>query len=129
MNVQNKHKTALGVKDGVLSALSRKPNCVSTQTNTTAKKVTAIAYQASLSEQMQRVISIIESMPGAKIKQRTENYLYAVFTSKILRFKDDVEIYLDDAAKVVHFRSASRVGYSDLGMNRKRYESFVNLLG
>jgi len=129
MHIQNNLKPELGVKNGALNALSRKPNCVSTQTDVKAKKVPAIAYQKSLSEQMQRVISVIESMPGATIKQCSSNYLYAVFTTKIMRFKDDVEIYLDDAAKTLHFRSASRVGYSDLGVNRKRYESFVRLIG
>jgi len=128
MNIQNNFKADLGVQNGALSSLTRKPNCVSTQTDIKTKKVPPIGYQKSPSDQMQQVISVIESMPGAKIKQCTGHYLYAVFTSKILRFKDDVEIYLDDATKTVHFRSASRLGYSDLGVNRKRYERFASSL-
>jgi len=129
MHIQNDYNANLGLKNGKLSPLSRKPNCVSTQSADPKKKVPAITYQLSLSGQMQEVIRVIESMPGSTIKQCTGNYLYAVFTSKILRFKDDVEIYLDDAAKTLHFRSASRIGYSDLGVNRKRYERFVSLMG
>lgn len=128
MNIQNKLKPELGVKAGKLSPLSRKPNCVSTQSGAKAKQVPALAYQKNISDQMQRVIKTIESMPGAKIKQCEGNYLYAVFTTKIMRFKDDVEVYLDDAEKKLHFRSSSRLGYSDLGVNRKRYETFCSLM-
>lgn len=59
----------------------------------------------------------------ARIDERGEGYLHAVFTTSILRFKDDVELRLDAEARVVHVRSASRVGYSDLGKNRKRVEA------
>ena len=128
MNFPNKHKPELGVKQGKLSPLSRKPNCVSTQTEAQSKQVAPLSYQQNASDQMQRVIKAIESMPGASIRQCEGNYLYAVFTTKIMRFKDDVEIYLDDDAKLLHFRSASRLGYSDLGVNRKRYERFSSLL-
>ena len=64
-------------------------------------------------------------MPGAVIEQQESDYLYAVFTSPLMRFKDDVEVYIDESSNLVHFRSASRVGYSDLGVNRKRYEAFA----
>jgi uncharacterized protein (DUF1499 family) len=53
---------------------------------------------------------------------RTESYLHAEFTSLFFRFVDDVEFLVDDAAKVIHVRSASRLGRSDLGVNRKRVE-------
>jgi uncharacterized protein (DUF1499 family) len=128
MNIQNTFKPELGVQNGKLSSLSRKPNCVSTQTEAKAKSVPVIGYSKNLSDQMQQVIRVIEAMPGAKIKQCTGNYVYAVFTTRLMRFKDDVEIYLDDAAKTMHFRSASRLGYSDLGVNRKRYERFARQL-
>jgi len=59
----------------------------------------------------------------ARIEERREGYLHAVFTTAILRFRDDVELRLDADARVVHVRSASRVGYSDLGKNRKRVEA------
>ena len=77
---------------------------------------------------MSQIKQVIEGMPGAKIKQQSPEYLYAVFTSKLMRFKDDVEVYLDHENKLIHFRSASRVGYSDLGVNRKRYKAFVQAL-
>jgi uncharacterized protein (DUF1499 family) len=128
VNIHNIFNAELGVNNGRLSPLSRKPNCVSTQADSADKRIAAIEYRHSLSDQMQRIIRVIESMPGAKIKQCEGGYLYAVFTSRLMRFKDDVEIFLDDESKTLHFRSASRVGYSDLGVNRKRYETFVSML-
>jgi uncharacterized protein (DUF1499 family) len=50
-----------------------------------------------------------------------------VFTTRLFRFKDDVEFYIDADEGQVHFRSASRVGYSDMGANRKRYQAFKEL--
>ena len=125
MNIENTTRKDLGVKNKQLAVLSKKPNCVSSQTDSPAKKVREISYTLSLKEQMAKVVDTLSAMPGTHIKQRSDNYLYAVFTTKLMRFKDDVEIYLDDDAKLIHFRSASRVGYSDLGVNRKRYDPFV----
>ncbi|MFT7527048.1 MAG: hypothetical protein ACI9LY_002200, partial [Arenicella sp.] len=66
-------------------------------------------------------------MGGNAIENETDSYVYSVFTTRLMRFKDDVEFYIDEAHQLVHFRSASRVGHSDLGANRKRYQSFKEL--
>lgn len=128
MNIHNSIKKELGVRDNQLAPLSKKPNCVSSQTENKSKKVNALSYSKSLQEQMGDVVAVLSGMSGANIMQKSDNYLYVVFTTTIMRFKDDVEVYLDDEAKQLHFRSASRVGYSDLGVNRKRYEAFVAAL-
>jgi uncharacterized protein (DUF1499 family) len=65
---------------------------------------------------------IILSMPRAKIVSSSEDYIHAEFRSKLFRFVDDVEFYFDAPRKLIDFRSASRVGHSDLGVNRKRME-------
>ena len=57
-----------------------------------------------------------------KLVEEDESYLHYEFTSLLLRFVDDVEFLFDDEAKTIHFRSASRTGYGDLGVNRKRME-------
>lgn len=62
-------------------------------------------------------------MEGADIIMETDHYLYAEFTSKTMRFVDDVEFYLDEENRLLNFRSASRLGYGDFGVNRKRIES------
>lgn len=69
-----------------------------------------------------KIKAAIESMPRTRLVTQTSEYIHAEFTSLIFRFVDDVEFLYDRAAKVVQVRSASRVGYSDLGANRKRIE-------
>jgi uncharacterized protein (DUF1499 family) len=61
-------------------------------------------------------------MKRSRIVKTEDTYIHAEFTSAIFRFVDDVEFYLDDTAKTIHMRSASRVGKSDFGVNRKRME-------
>ena len=61
-------------------------------------------------------------MPEATIIEEQDDYLYAEFRSRIFRFVDDVEFAVDNENNEVHFRSASRVGHSDLGVNRARME-------
>ena len=61
-------------------------------------------------------------MPRSKIVSEQDNYLHIEFTSRIMRFVDDVEFYFNDTKKIIQVRSASRVGRSDFGVNRKRVE-------
>jgi uncharacterized protein (DUF1499 family) len=62
-------------------------------------------------------------MDRTTIVQEAGDYLYAEFKSKLMGFVDDVEFYVDRAANVVQVRSASRVGRSDLGVNRQRIDA------
>ena len=79
-----------------------------------------VAYQGSIDLAKEQIEAVIKEKPRARIITETEDYLHAEFTSRVFRFVDDVEFYVDDEAKLIHFRSASRVGQSDLGVNRKR---------
>lgn len=63
-------------------------------------------------------------MPRAKVVREKANYIHAECRTRFLRFVDDLEFLFDDNDAVIHVRSASRVGYSDLGVNRKRVEQF-----
>jgi uncharacterized protein (DUF1499 family) len=72
---------------------------------------------------MANLKTVIQNLERAKIITETENYLYAEFTSAFWGFVDDVEFLVDESAKVIHVRSASRLGTSDLGANRKRIET------
>ncbi|MCY7283687.1 MAG: DUF1499 domain-containing protein [Cyanobacteria bacterium CAN_BIN43] len=117
-----KRPDTLGVKDGQLTACPGTPNCVSSQASDAEYKVEAIAYTTSASEALAKVKSVVEGMERAAIVTEGSNYLYAEFTSGLMGFVDDVEFYVDDNAKVIHVRSASRLGQSDLGVNRKRVE-------
>jgi uncharacterized protein (DUF1499 family) len=68
-------------------------------------------------------MGIIASLPRAKVMTDSDTYLHVEFRSLVFRFVDDVEFLADDDAKVIHVRSASRVGHSDLGANRRRIET------
>ena len=66
----------------------------------------------------------MKSFPRVKIIKQTDAYVYAEFTTLIMRYTDDVEFYINEGKKVIDVRSASRVGKSDLGKNRSRIEDF-----
>ena len=68
-------------------------------------------------------MKIIASLPRTQVVSHTNEYIHAECTSLIFRFVDDVEFLLDEEKYLIHVRSASRVGYSDLGVNRKRIET------
>lgn len=112
----------LGVQDGMLRKCPDKPNCVSTQARGQRHFIEPIRYSSPQEEAKARLIKAISSMARAHIVTDSGDYLHVEFTSKIFRFVDDVEFLFDDEEKIIHFRSASRVGYSDLGVNRKRME-------
>lgn len=85
-------------------------------------------YQRSLAGAKEALKTIVGILPRTKLVEETERYLHYEFTSFLLRFVDDVEFVFDEATKVIHFRSASRTGYSDLGVNRRRMEEIRGLV-
>lgn len=106
----------LGVRDGRLAPCPDSPNCVSSfETGETH----GIAPLRGGLEQVERVLL---GMRGTNIVRSEAGYLYAEFTSRIMGFVDDVEFLFDPDAGVTHVRSASRLGHSDLGANRRRVE-------
>ena len=77
---------------------------------------------------MSKLIGIVESLPRIEVIRKESNYLYFTQTSLIFRFKDDVEFYFKESENKLHFRSASRVGRKDFGVNKKRIEQILNQL-
>ena len=73
-------------------------------------------------ETMQRIRKVVEAMPGAKVVRYDSGYLYAQFTTPMMKFVDDVEFWFDPRAGVIQVRSASRIGRKDFGVNRERIE-------
>jgi len=84
-----------------------------------------IRYQGSVEEVRQRLLEIILSFPRSTVVKDDGNYLKVEFRSAIFAFVDDVEFEFDDVSKLIHFRSASRQGYYDFGVNRRRMESVM----
>ena len=103
-----------------------KPNCISSKSPSSLHKVSPLTYQGTLQEAKEKLLEIFESIPRTRISTDKDNFLHVEFTSKIFRFVDDVEFYFDEPG-TIHFRSASRVGHSDMGVNRDRIEEIRRL--
>lgn len=105
--------TAPGLESGQLSPCPSSPNCVSSEAGTPQEKTVDPLPQAAWSQ----IPSVVEAL-GGTVTRSENNYIAAAFTSSLFRFTDDVEFRRADDA--VHVRSASRVGYSDMGVNAER---------
>lgn len=134
---------SLGVTAGNLTTCPETPNCVSTQAPASDEthyvepiSLEAIAGstetgtgEASLGEAaLRRAAEWIESQPRGDVVVREPGYLRAVFSSRIFGFKDDLELFVPEGASVLHLRSAARVGQSDMGVNRQRYQALREAL-
>lgn len=115
----------LGVRDGRLAPCPDSPNCVSTQTHRDLSRMEPLPIVGDPADVHSRLRSVVSAMPRARIITADDNYLHAEFTSALFRFVDDVEFLVDREQRVIHFRSASRVGTSDLGVNRQRMQAII----
>ena len=113
----------LGVRDDRLGACPDRPNCVSSQVSDEGHAVKPFSVTGDADAAMSRLAALIETQEGARIVTRRADYLHAEYQSKLMGFVDDLELLADRAAHVIHVRSASRLGYSDLGVNRARVEA------
>jgi len=122
-----KSKKPIGIVDGKLHPCPKSPNCVSTQAIDEKQKMEALNYSGSLEDAKVKIVNIINSLKRSKIITNEENYIHIEFRTATFRFVDDVEFLFDDKEKVIHFRSRARMGYSDMGVNRKRMEEITRL--
>lgn len=119
---------SLGVRDGQLSPCPPSPNCVSTTATLTdlSHVIAPLTYDAADDAAADRawetLKELVQGTEGATLVSATEDYLYAEFTTPLMGFVDDVEFHRDRAASEIQMRSASRLGESDLGLNRQRIE-------
>ncbi|AIY05440.1 FAD-dependent pyridine nucleotide-disulfide oxidoreductase [Planococcus sp. PAMC 21323] len=120
--LNNNLKPKLGVENGRLKEIPSTPNAISSQTTKQEMHVPAWPYNGNKHMAKQSLLRMLENYEGIKIQQNDGNYVHAVAVSKPLGFKDDIEFYFNDQAERIEYRSASRVGYSDWGVNRERYD-------
>lgn len=114
----------LGVsRDGRLAPCSARPNCVSSQATDKRHAIKPFAFSGRPETAMAAIRGILNDMPRTTIIRQSKDYIQAECASRLLGFTDDLEFYCDAGRKVIHVRSASRLGYSDLGVNRKRVEA------
>ena len=133
--MQGSAPTDLGVRGGKLKAPSKTDNSVSSQAalwpdspQHANAQIAPLALQGGGDETIARIKVLVERDADARVITSRPDYLYAQYTSKVFRFVDDTEFWYDPVAGVVQVRSASRVGQSDLGVNRKRIEAIRKAL-
>ena len=119
---------ASGLVEGMLSKCPNKPNCVCSEYKDDANHyIDPISIPQNITfDTFSLLKNVIQDM-GGNVHIKSDNYLAATFTSAIFKFVDDLEIRIDSTQKVIHIRSASRVGYSDMGVNKKRTELLKKL--
>jgi uncharacterized protein (DUF1499 family) len=113
----------LGVVDGKFAPCPTTPNCVSSQSQEEEHAIAPLSFTAPPEEAFNNLKATLAAQPRVKILTTTDDYIRTEFTIPIVGFVDDVEFYLDRTANLIQVRSASRLGESDLGVNRKRIET------
>ncbi len=114
-------RVPLGLHAGKLAPCPNSPNCVSSYENSPEHGIAPLTFDGSPEAALARLDTLVASMPGAHLEQIHGPYRHYTFRTRWVGYIDDVEFYLDGDA--IQVRSASRSGYSDLGVNRRRVES------
>ncbi len=113
----------LGVEDGHLIPCPESPNCVFSQSSDALHQIDSLSYKGKSLDAFEQLKTVVETMENTEIITENNPYLYAEFTTPIFGFVDDVEFYIDQGDHQIQVRSASRLGESDLGVNRRRVET------
>lgn len=128
--LKGKPPANLGVRDGRLKPPAQTPNSVSSQAalypdhpRRDFAQIAPLPLKGDGPATLARLRGIAGAMPGARVVKSEPDYLYAQFTTPLMKFVDDVEFWFDPEASVVQVRSASRVGHGDRGLNRARIEA------
>jgi uncharacterized protein (DUF1499 family) len=129
----------LGVREGKFKPPSKTTNSVSSQAalwpgheQLDYANIAPLALLGSgpdaAANTLAKLQSLVQAMPGATVVKAEAGYLYATFTTSVLKFTDDVEFWFDPVAGVLQVRSSSRLGSKDFGVNRARVEAIRKLL-
>ena len=113
---------AIGLDNGNLSPCSTSPNCVVSQNGDEEHTIDPISYKGDRAKAKETLLKVLSVVPRTEVIENTENYIHTESTSRLFKFVDDAEFYLPENENVIEVRSASRVGESDLGVNRRRIE-------
>ena len=108
----------IGVTNGVLATCPSSPNCVSSFATEDRQKIAPLSFSDDPAVAFCRLTQIIRQRSDAMIIEERSDYLRVELRTTL--FVDDAEFLLDGEKKVIQLRSASRLGYSDLGKNRRR---------
>ena len=120
----------MGVAGGRLREPSYTPNSVSSQaalyplhSQRAYAAIDPLKFSGDGIAAMRQLAGVLRTLDGIAIVEQSEDYLRAESSTRVLKFKDDLEFWLDPSGGVIHFRSASRLGRKDFGVNRDRMET------
>lgn len=113
---------AVGISDGSLTNCPASPNCVVSLGADSKHAIEPITYHVDRDVARKTLLKVLTVIPRTEVVEQTDNYIHATSKSRIFKFVDDVEFYFPNDEKVIHLRSAARIGDSDLGVNRRRME-------
>lgn len=115
--------------DGKLSSCPDSPNCVCSDADPAdSHYISALSLSADAGQAWQKLMDYLEAASEYTLVEQTDDYIHAEARTRLLRFVDDVEFHLRPDRNEIAVRSASRLGYSDLGANRRRVESLRGAL-
>lgn len=126
LSIDSRKARETGLLNGKLRPCPGTPNCVVSEGSGKDSYIEPLTFSGEPGAAWEHAKEALTGL-GGRIEKDTGDYLWATFRSRIWRFVDDTELRLDAAGKVIHVRSASRVGKGDLGVNRKRVERLRNL--
>lgn len=114
--------SSVGIESGSLRPCPTSPNCVVSQNADAKHSIAPITYHVTRDKARETLLKVLTVVPRTTVIKQTDNYIHAISKSRIFKFVDDVEFYFPSDKSVIHIRSASRVGDSDFGVNRRRLE-------
>ena len=117
------HPLNLRLDDKLLKVCPESPNCVLSQSTDPRHKILPLSFSGSLELAKKKLNNVINLMGNSKFVTFKKLYWHIEFTTRWLGFVDDVEFHFVESQSLIHVRSASRVGYWDFGVNRKRVEA------
>ncbi|MCK5680993.1 DUF1499 domain-containing protein [bacterium] len=128
LSCSDKNHATLGISDSRLAPCPSSPNCVSSDDRDSKHNIPPLQLNVAPAEALQTARQIILKWPRTKIINETSDYLHAECRSAFFGFVDDLELHLRPAEGIIAIRSASRSGYSDFGVNRRRVEDLRDSL-
>ena len=118
---------SIGHESGRLSPCPDSPNCVSSKSSDKDHYIAPLLFEGPVAAARQKLVAALRSMKRTKIVTLEPLYLHVEFRTAVFRFVDDVEFLFDEKEHTIQVRSSSRLGYSDLGVNRRRIEKIREL--
>lgn len=121
LSLSSRKQPDLGLVNGQLRACPDTPNCVNSEQQDNNVFIEPYVYTVSNEDAWSKIKQVMLDTGGTIVSEEA-SYLHATYQTPIMRYIDDVELRLDSQNQRIHIRSASRVGHSDMGANRKRVE-------